>query len=221
MINLKKPFTPSAPLPHRCCGGVGVLPWYRAEQRVRYFPDERLGGVEQKEFALSVLPKSHELVTWKGNTISAQCLGFLRGIFCLFCFVISSAGFCFVLFFPLKPLESLECVFLKAVTCRGLNPSFGSAAVLASGPGLALASSSAKSLTRPTWAEQGSAGPSGGLSQGQLCQHQSLLFLRFVSRESLHSCVDPMSGVRRRGRMNWELLLPRNIKEKRFKRVIH
>lgn len=61
MINLKKLFTPAAPLPHRCFGGVGVLPWHRAEQRVRYFPDERLGGVEQ--FALSVLPKSHELLS--------------------------------------------------------------------------------------------------------------------------------------------------------------
>lgn len=134
MINLKKLFTPSAPLPHRCFGGVGVLPWHRAEQRVRCFPDERLGGVEQSLPCLCCQRAMSYSVTWKGNTISAQCLGLLRGIFCLFCFVISSTVFCFVLFFPLKPLESLECVFLKAVTCRDLNPSFGSAVLLASRP---------------------------------------------------------------------------------------
>lgn len=110
--------------------------------------------------------------------------GVSGGIFCLFCFVISSAVFFSP--FPLKPLESLECVFVKAATCRGLNPSVGSVLMLASNPQLAPAFSLAKSLTLYTWAEGGSAEPLWGLVQGQVRQHQNLLFLQFVSKYSLH-----------------------------------
>lgn len=76
-------------------------------------------------------------VTWKGNAISVQCLGFFRVFFCLVCFVISSAR-CFLFFFfppfSLEPREGLECVFVKAAACKGLNPSFGSIWLLASSP---------------------------------------------------------------------------------------
>lgn len=102
---------------------------------VCYFPGLRLGGVEEKR-VFPVLQKSCS-VTWKGNAISALCLGFFGVFFCLFCFVISSAGCYFFLFvfpFPLEPRESLECVFVKAAACKGLNPSFGSVWLLARCP---------------------------------------------------------------------------------------
>lgn len=104
-------------------------------------------------------------------------------LFVLFCYF-----FCWFFFspFPLKPLESLECVFVKAATCRGLNSSFSSVLLLANSPQLASAFSLDESLTLYTWAEVGSAGPFWGLVQGQIHQHQSLLFLQFVSKYSLH-----------------------------------
>lgn len=83
------------------------------------------------ERVFPVLQKSCS-VTWKGNAISAQCLGFFRVFFCLFCFVISSARCFFFPPFPLEPRESLECVFVKAAACKGLNASFGSIWLLAS-----------------------------------------------------------------------------------------
>lgn len=121
-----------------------LLPWCGAEQWVSCFPDERLRGAQQKEFTLSCKRAMSYSVTWKGNTISAQCLGFFWGyfLFDLFC---SRAVFVLPRF-PLKPLESLECVFVKAATCRSLNPSFGSVVLLAGSPELAPAFSLAKSL---------------------------------------------------------------------------
>lgn len=133
-----------------------------------------------------VLQKSHELLSHLERKHDfRRVFGVFGGIFCLFCFVISSAGFFFSPF-PLKPLESLECVFVKAATCRGLNSSFSSVLLLANSPQLASAFSLDESLTLYTWAEVGSAGPFWGLVQGQIHQHQSLLFLQFVSKYSLH-----------------------------------
>lgn len=70
-----------------------LLPWYGAEQWVRYFPDERLGGVEHKEFPLSCKRVISYSVTWKGNTISAQCLGFLGVFFVCFVLLFLLLGF--------------------------------------------------------------------------------------------------------------------------------
>lgn len=151
---------------------------------MHYFPDERLGGVEREEFTLSCKRAMSYSVTWKGNAISAECLGFL-GVFFV-CFVLLFLLLVFFSPFPLKPLESLECVFVKAATCRGLNSSFSSVLLLANSPQLASAFSLDESLTLYTWAEEGSAGPFWGLVQGQIHQHQSLLFLQFVSKYSLH-----------------------------------
>lgn len=65
---------------------------------MRYFPDERLGGVEHKEFTLSCKKAMSYSVTWKGNMISAWCLGFFRVFFV--CFVLL---FLLLVFFPLFP----------------------------------------------------------------------------------------------------------------------
>lgn len=83
------------------------------------------------ERVFPVLQKSCS-VAWKGNAISALCLGFFR---VFFLFVFSSAGCYFFVFpFSLEPRESLECVFARAAACKGLNPSFGSIWLLASCP---------------------------------------------------------------------------------------
>lgn len=68
---------------------------------MRYFPDERLGGAEHKEFTLSCKRAMSYSVTWKGNTISAQCLGFF-GVFFV-CFVLL---FLLLFFFPFSPEAS-------------------------------------------------------------------------------------------------------------------
>lgn len=88
------------------------------------------------ERVFPVLQKSCS-VTWKGNAISALCLGFFAVFFFLL-FVLFCCFYCRVLFFvfpfPLEPGESLECVFVKAAACKGLNPGFGSIWLLASCP---------------------------------------------------------------------------------------
>lgn len=62
------------------------------------------------ERVFPVLQKSCS-VTWKGNAISVQCLGFFKVFFCLFCFVISSTRWFFSPLFPWS-LEKVWNVFL-------------------------------------------------------------------------------------------------------------
>lgn len=116
--------------------------------------------------------------------------GVFRGFF-LFCFVISSAGCCvlgffFVFPFPLEPRESLECVFVKAAACKGLNPGFGSTWLLASCP-----------HSTGTGFFLGQKSDSLHLDTGRLCRTilgsgsgliapKSTFFLQFVSKPSLY-----------------------------------
>lgn len=116
-------------------------------------PDGRFGGAAHEEFTPSCKRAVSYSVTWKGNAISARCL-------CSFFFCCLLFLRCFFFFpFPLKPLESLEFVFVTAAACRGLNRGVGSAAPLAGSLQLAPASSPAESLTLCTWDAEGSAAP--------------------------------------------------------------
>lgn len=102
-------------------------------------PDGKLGGAEQKEF--TVLQKSHELFSHLERKHD------FRTVF---------AGFFWLVFFfrfPLKPLESLECVFVKAAACRGLKTVLAASCCWQSL--LAPVSSPARSLTLCTWEEEG------------------------------------------------------------------
>lgn len=100
-----------------------LLLWYRAEPWVRCYPHERLGGVEHKGLTLSCKRATSYSVTWKGNMVSAQCLGFFEGgIFCLVCFVISSAvGWLFFILFSLV----FWFFFVFFPFCPGASRKFG------------------------------------------------------------------------------------------------
>lgn len=143
--------------------------------------------MEQKVFP--VLPKSCS-VTWKGNAISALCLGFFVAFFCfVLLFLLPGVVFWVVFFvfpFPLEPRESLECVFVKAAACKGLNPGFGSTWLLASCP-----------HSTGTGFFPGQKSDSLHLDTGRLCRTilgsgsgliapKSTFFLQFVSKPSLY-----------------------------------
>lgn len=87
--------------------------------------------MEQKEFFLSC----KRVLQSPGKETRFPCS--VWGFSGYFLFVLFCYFFYPVVFFPpfpLEPRESLECVFVKAAACKGLNASFGSIWLLASSP---------------------------------------------------------------------------------------
>lgn len=91
--------------------------------------------MEQKEFFLSC----KRVVQSPGKETRFPCSvwGFSGYFFVCFVLLFLLPGAFYFFFFPpfsLEPREGLECVFVKAAACKGLNPSFGSIWLLASSP---------------------------------------------------------------------------------------
>lgn len=87
--------------------------------------------MEQKEFFLSC--KRVVQSPGKETRFPHSVWGFSGYFFVCFVLLFLLPGFFFPPF-PLEPRESLECVFVKAAACKGLNASFGSIWLLASSP---------------------------------------------------------------------------------------
>lgn len=87
--------------------------------------------MEQKEFFLSC--KRVVQSPGKETRFPRSVWGFSGYFFVCFVLLFLLPGFFFPPF-PLEPRESLECVFVKAAACKGLNASFGSIWLLAGSP---------------------------------------------------------------------------------------
>lgn len=121
-----------------------------------------------------VLQKSRELFSHLERKRDFRTV-FVFFFFFFYCLLFLHCFFFFFFPFPLKPLESLEFVFVTAAACRGLNRSVGSAAPLAGNLQLAPAFSPAESLTLCTWDAEGSAAPLwSGIISPKVCLFPSL-----------------------------------------------